>query len=125
MNEAQMSGAARSAAGKVKSFVGNLTGDARLQAEGGLDRATGTVRRALGDAAEGAADMADRARDAIEDRLPGADAVVRKTRDTLADGMAGASDIVRSNPLAAVGIAALVGFLFGRATAPQPHRHWF
>ena len=68
--------------------------------------------------------MADRARDAIEDRQPGAEAAVQKTRDALADGMAGASDLVRSNPLAAVGIAALVAFLFGRATAPQPRRHW-
>ena len=125
MNEAQMSGAARDAAGKVKTFVGNLTGDAKLAAEGGLDRATGTVRRVLGDGAESALDMADRARDAIEDRLAGADAVIHKTRDALADGMAGASDIVRSNPLAAVGIAALVAFLFGRATAPQSRRHWF
>ncbi len=43
--------------GRVKEAAGDLTGDKDLQREGKVDQATGTVKDAVGDAADKAKDV--------------------------------------------------------------------
>ena len=45
-----MKGAADKAKGAIKDATGSLTGDAKLQAEGKIDKAKGAAHNALGDA---------------------------------------------------------------------------
>ncbi|MBF0680228.1 MAG: CsbD family protein [Devosia sp.] len=49
MNKDQVDGAGKQIKGAVKDAVGGLTGDAKLQAEGKLDKAEGKVQQKVGD----------------------------------------------------------------------------
>lgn len=49
MNKDQVDGAGKQAKGAVKDAVGGLTGDAKLQAEGKMDKAEGKVQQKVGD----------------------------------------------------------------------------
>jgi uncharacterized protein YjbJ (UPF0337 family) len=46
--------------GRLKEAAGDLTGDQDLKNEGGVDRASGTVKDKVGDAADKAKDVLDR-----------------------------------------------------------------
>ena len=48
MNKDRIEGAVNQAKGAAKETVGNLTGDAKLKAEGQIDKAKGSVQNALG-----------------------------------------------------------------------------
>jgi uncharacterized protein YjbJ (UPF0337 family) len=61
MDKDRIEGAAKKAKGSVKEAVGNLTGDAKLKADGKLDKAEGHVQNAYGAAK-------DAVRDAARDR---------------------------------------------------------
>jgi len=50
MNKDHVKGAAEKAKGAVKDAVGGLTGDSKLQAEGKLDKAKGSIHKDVGDA---------------------------------------------------------------------------
>ena len=50
MNKDRIKGSAQQAKGKVKEMTGKMLGDAKLQAEGTADKATGKVRNAVGGA---------------------------------------------------------------------------
>ncbi len=50
MDKDRIAGAAKEAKGEVKAAIGKLTGDAKLQAEGGADKAAGKIQNAVGGA---------------------------------------------------------------------------
>jgi uncharacterized protein YjbJ (UPF0337 family) len=52
MDENRMDGAARALAGHAKDAVGDLAGDAKLQAEGKADQMTGKAQDAAGQLAD-------------------------------------------------------------------------
>ena len=143
MDEDRIGGMADKALGGIKSAAGNVTGDSKLQAEGAADKAVGTVRNAVGgaqdavreaagDVADKAADLGERASRAVNEGTgPLLDQVGRKAteygreaRDAVVAGAEGASSVVRGYPLATLGIIAVLGFLVGRVTAPEP-KPWY
>ena len=83
MNET-VEGAFRNVAGKVQDAVGGLTGDTRTQVEGKARDVAGKVRVAYGDAADQASDLA-----------------------------AAVSQNVAKQPLTALLIASVVGYMLG------------
>jgi len=85
MTTDRVTGAFQDAAGKVQDAVGGLTGDAATQAKGKLNQAAGKVRGLYGEAA-------DQAQNAFS-------GVVRSAQD---------------NPVAALLIAAGVGYVLAR-----------
>jgi uncharacterized protein YjbJ (UPF0337 family) len=55
----RMAGAANKVKGSVKQGVGEMTGDAKLEAEGRADKAKGTVQNAVGGAKDKVRDATD------------------------------------------------------------------
>lgn len=148
MDEDRVGGIADKAKGSVKSVAGDVTGDTKLQAEGTADKVTGAVRNAVGgakdaardvadDVSEKAADLGQRASRAVNEQAgPLLDQVGRKAseygreaRDAVVAGAEGASSVVRGYPMVTVGLVALLAFLVGRVTAPEPkpwyRRDWY
>ena len=68
MTDDRIEGAARQGFGKVQDAVGSLTGDARTQAEGKLNDASGAVQNAFGQARERASDLYDLVEDYAKDQ---------------------------------------------------------
>ena len=69
MNKDQVKGRVEEVKGNVKEAVGNVMNDRDLEAEGQVDKATGTVQAGYGDAKEKAKDTArDVAKDLVKDR---------------------------------------------------------
>lgn len=58
MNDDRIEGAAHQAKGAVKQALGNLTGDAKLQAEGAAEKTAGKVQNAAGGIKDSVADAA-------------------------------------------------------------------
>jgi uncharacterized protein YjbJ (UPF0337 family) len=58
MDENRITGTARNVGGKVQEAAGKLTGDAKLQAEGAVNQATGDIEDLYGQAKDAAADVA-------------------------------------------------------------------
>ena len=48
MDKDRIEGAARQAKGAVKTVVGKVTGDAKLESEGKVDKAAGKAQNAIG-----------------------------------------------------------------------------
>jgi uncharacterized protein YjbJ (UPF0337 family) len=48
MDKDRIKGSAQQAKGAVKEVVGKLTGDSKLEAEGKIDKAAGTLQNAVG-----------------------------------------------------------------------------
>jgi uncharacterized protein YjbJ (UPF0337 family) len=121
----RIAGAAQQAKGKVEATMGRLTGDTKLQVEGGYDQALGTVRNTAGsveDAAKAAITepqsevehlRAEVERLSAEPATPRLDAAAR-TADRYGQELDRYLDVVRERPLTAIGVAALTGFLVGR-----------
>lgn len=59
MDKDRISGAANQAKGSIKQGIGELTGDAKLQAEGMADKAKGKAQSAVGGAKDAARDVVD------------------------------------------------------------------
>ncbi|MCS6762458.1 MAG: CsbD family protein [Candidatus Devosia symbiotica] len=59
MHKDEVVGAGKQANGAIKDVIGGLMGDARLQAEGKLDKAEGKVQQKIGE-------VKDAARDALK-----------------------------------------------------------
>jgi uncharacterized protein YjbJ (UPF0337 family) len=125
MDSDRIAGAAQQAKGKVEATTGRLTGDTKLQVEGGYDQAVGTVRNTAGsveDAAKAAITepqsevehlRAEVERLSAEPATPRLDAAAR-TADRYGQELDRYLDVIRERPLTAVGVAALTGFLVGR-----------
>ena len=61
MDSDRIKGVGNQIKGAVKEAAGNLTGDAKLQAEGMADKAKGKVQNAVGGAKDAVRDAADKA----------------------------------------------------------------
>jgi uncharacterized protein YjbJ (UPF0337 family) len=48
--EDQLKGAAHEALGAIKATIGKVTGNSRLEAEGQVEKATGTLQKKVGEA---------------------------------------------------------------------------
>jgi uncharacterized protein YjbJ (UPF0337 family) len=60
MHKDRIEGAGKQARGAVKDAVGKMTGDAKLQADGKLDKAEGKVQDGVGKAKDAARDALKR-----------------------------------------------------------------
>jgi uncharacterized protein YjbJ (UPF0337 family) len=60
MHKDQIEGAGKQARGAVKDAVGKMTGDAKLQADGKLDKAEGKIQGEVGKAKEAVRDALKR-----------------------------------------------------------------
>ncbi len=90
VDENEIEGAVTEGVGKLKDAAGGLTGDTSTQAEGKIDQLQGKVQSEYGD-------LLEQARDQFED----------------------VTALMRDQPLAAIGIAAGVGFLLGWLLTPS------
>jgi uncharacterized protein YjbJ (UPF0337 family) len=63
MDREHVEGAADNAKGAIKDAAGKLTGDAKLQAEGKLDKAKGAAHNAAGDVKDAVRDASKNAQD--------------------------------------------------------------
>ncbi len=90
VDENHIDGAIDKGIGRVKDAVGGLTGDLGLQAEGKANQFQGHVEQEYGG-------FLDQARDQVEE----------------------AAELVRDRPLAALGIAAGLGFFLGLLLTPS------
>lgn len=59
MDKERIKGAANQAKGSIKQGVGEMTGNASLEAEGHLDKAKGKVQSAVGETKDAVRDAAD------------------------------------------------------------------
>lgn len=129
MDADRVAGAAERLQGRAETVAGRAVGDTKLQVEGHADQVRGAARNAAGDARDAAREASDdpqaeveqlRAqvnRLAAEPATPKLDAVARTAErydrelDHYLDRSLG---VIRERPLAALGAAALAGFLVGR-----------
>lgn len=84
MDTDRIKGAGNEVLGKARQFVGDLTNDGKLQANGIVDEATGVAQRTFGQA-----------------------------KDAARDGAAAVTEHTRSNPLGTLLAVGAVGFVFG------------
>jgi uncharacterized protein YjbJ (UPF0337 family) len=85
MNQDDIAGTAQRVAGKVQEGVGNLTGDARTQAEGSARQVYGSAQQAYGG-----------------------------LRDSASHGVEAMQEQVRNYPLGALMLAGALGYIIGR-----------
>lgn len=91
MDEDRIKGAATDLGGKAKDTIGSLTGDAKTQAEGKADQASGQLQNAYGSAKDSAREAAG----TIEEQI---------------------SSFAKERPLVALLSAAGVGWMLSRLT---------
>lgn len=58
MDKDRIKGTAQKIKGAIKEVVGKLTGNSKLEAEGKIDKATGSVRKAVGESKDVVRDVA-------------------------------------------------------------------
>jgi uncharacterized protein YjbJ (UPF0337 family) len=120
MDKDRVAGTTRDFAGKVEDTVGNMTGDAKTQAEGLARQATGTAQDLYGHTKDMAHDAADTATDYARKAY-------ENSGDALHDGSQALAERVKENPLGSVVVAGVVGFalalLLMRPTS-RPPRRW-
>ena len=66
MHPDRMEGSAKQAKGAVKEAVGNLTGDAKLKAEGKSDKLEGKVQNAIGGLKDKACEITQEVKEKIK-----------------------------------------------------------
>ena len=115
MDKDRIAGAAKDFAGKAEGVVGNMTGDARTQAEGRAREAEGTVQNLYGQAKDAVSDAADAAVNYAKDAYgnPG---------DTLRDSQKAVAQTVQENPLGSLLIAGGIGFALALMMTRPPRR---
>jgi len=115
MDKDRIAGAAKDFAGKAEGAVGNLTGDAKTQAEGRAREAAGTVQNLYGQAKDAVSDATDTAvnyaKDAYDNR-----------GDTIRGGQKAVAQTVQDNPLGALLIAGGIGFALALMMTRPPRR---
>ena len=115
MDKDRIAGAAKDFAGKAEGAVGNLTGDAKTQAEGRAREAAGTVQNLYGQAKDAVSDAADTAVNYAKDAMG-------NPADTLRGSQRAVADTVQENPLGSLLIAGGIGFALGLMMSRQPRR---
>jgi uncharacterized protein YjbJ (UPF0337 family) len=115
MDKDRIAGAAKDFAGKAEGAVGNLTGDAKTQAEGRAREAAGTVQNLYGQAKDAVSDATDAAVNYAKDAYgnPG---------DTIRDSQKAVAQTVQDNPLGALLIAGGIGFALALMMTRPPRR---
>ena len=113
MDENRFEGAARQVGGKIERAVGSVTGDEKSQAEGYLDDTIGSAQRGFGRAKDAVRDIADRASDHAGDFGSQMLDQIEEAGDYLAEQ-------IDQRPVAAVLVAAAVGFLIALISKPAP-----
>jgi uncharacterized protein YjbJ (UPF0337 family) len=115
MDKDRIAGAAKDFAGKAEGAVGNMTGDAKTQAEGRAREAAGTVQNLYGQAKDAVSDATDTAvnyaKDAYDNR-----------GDTIRGGQKAVAQTVQDNPLGALLIAGGIGFALALMMTRPPRR---
>jgi uncharacterized protein YjbJ (UPF0337 family) len=102
MDENRLEGTARDIGGTIKNAAGDLTGDAKLQAEGTIDQVVGTAQRAYG-----------RVKDKVASKTNGAGSTIA---DQLSETSAYLGDTVAERPLTALLVAGAIGYVLGMLT---------
>ena len=115
MDKDRIAGAAKDFAGKAEGVVGNMTGDAKTQAEGRAREAAGTVQNLYGQAKDAVSDAADTAVNYAKD-------AIGNPADTLRGSQKAVADTVQENPLGSLLIAAGVGFALALMMTRPPRR---
>lgn len=115
MDKDRIAGSAKDFAGKVEGAVGDMTGNAKTQAEGRAREAAGTVQNLYGQAK-------DAARDATEAAVDYAREAYENSGDTIRDGKTAVAKTVRENPLGALLVAGGIGFALALMMTRQPRR---
>ena len=115
MDKDRIAGAAKDFAGKVEGTVGDIAGDAKTQAAGGVREATGTAQNLYGQAK-------DTAREATDAAVSYAKDAYENSGDTFRDGSQAIARKVRDNPLGSVLIAGGIGFALALLMTRPPRR---
>ncbi len=115
MDKDRIAGAAKDFAGKAEGVVGNMTGDAKTQAEGRAREAAGTVQNLYGQAKDAVSDAADTAVNYAKD-------AIGNPADTLRGSQKAVADTVQENPLGSLLIAGGIGFALALMMTRQPRR---
>ena len=115
MDKDRIAGAAKDAAGKVESVVGDLAGDAQTSASGRAREASGTVQNLYGQAKDAARDAGDAAVNLAKDAYD-------NSGDTIRDGRKAMAKTVQDNPLGALLVAGGIGFALALLMTRQPRR---
>jgi uncharacterized protein YjbJ (UPF0337 family) len=103
MDKDRIVGSAKDVGGKVEGAVGDLTGDAKTQAEGRAREAAGTVQNLYGQAKDAARDATDAAVNYAKDAYD-------NSGDTMRNGQQAVAKTVQENPLGALLVAGGIGF---------------
>jgi uncharacterized protein YjbJ (UPF0337 family) len=115
MDKDRIAGAAKDFAGKAEGAVGNLTGDAKTQAEGRAREAAGTVQNLYGQAKDAVSDATDAAVNYAKDALD-------NSGDTIRGSQKAVAQTVQDNPLGALLIAGGIGFALALMMTRPPRR---
>jgi uncharacterized protein YjbJ (UPF0337 family) len=115
MDKDRIAGSAKDFAGKVEGTVGNMTGDAKTQAEGRAREAAGAVQNLYGQAKDAAREATDAAVDYAKDAYD-------NSGDTIRSGQKAMAKTVQENPLGALLVAGGVGFALALLMTRQPRR---
>jgi len=115
MDKDRITGSAKDFAGKVEGTVGDISGDAKTQAEGRCRGAGGTAQNLYGQAKDAARDAKDAALGYAKDSY-------EKSGDTFRDGSQAIAKSVQDNPLGSLLIAGGIGFALALLMTRPPRR---
>ena len=115
MDKDRIAGSAKDFAGKVEGTVGNMTGDAKTQAEGRAREAAGAVQNLYGQGKDAAREVTDAAVDYAKDAYDNSGDTIRSSQKAMAK-------TVQENPLGALLVAGGVGFALALLMTRQPRR---
>jgi uncharacterized protein YjbJ (UPF0337 family) len=109
----RIEGSIKTGVGRLQDGAGGLTGDLGLQTRGKLNETAGFVQDLVGQAKDRFADVAGSAKDRVAAPLGAVQSLVRTNLERNEDRLDEIKALVVKNPLAAVGIAAVVGIVLG------------
>jgi uncharacterized protein YjbJ (UPF0337 family) len=115
MDKDRITGSAKDFAGKVEGTVGDISGDAKTQAEGRFREAAGTAQNLYGQAKDAARDAKDAALGYAKDSY-------EKSGVTFRDGSQAIAKSVQDNPLGSLLIAGGIGFALALLMTRPPRR---
>ena len=115
MDKDRIAGAAKDFVGKAEGAVGNLTGEAKTQAEGRAREAAGTVQNLYGQAKDAVSDATDAAVNYAKDAYG-------NPADTLRVSQKAVAQTVQDNPLGSLLIAGGIGFALALMMTRPPRR---
>lgn len=117
MNEDQIQGMTQRFAGKAQGAVGDLTGDAKIQAEGSAREAAGTVQQAVGTATENIAEILKKIQAQLTDLAGQLKQSAGEATDVLSDrgkqAVTAVGEQVQESPVISLMVVGAVGYLLG------------